>query len=552
MIDELHVENVALIRDASIRPAEGLTVLTGETGAGKTALLSALKLLVGERAGAGAVREGADHLAVEGRVFLGADDEEGHVVRRRVEASGRGRVEVDGRMASVRELAEEVGATVDLCGQHEHQRLLALGTHAAMLDAWAGEAAKAALANWRGALAHARAAADELARVRELARAGSERLEQAQFELARIDEVDPKEGELEELEEALPRAEHAEALLRASETARELVGGDDGATDRLSSAVQALREAARHDAALDELASTLESSLIDIEDAAEQLRGYRDQVELDPEELASMQGRMARLQGLMRSFGPTMADVLARRDRARELVAAVGDSGEAERIALEASRAAEEGLAEAADALDAVRGEAAPRFCAAVTEQMARLEMGTAELEISLERLGRDQWGAAGPSRVELLYRPAAGLTARPLRKIASGGETSRVMLACKVVLGDADGVDTLVFDEVDAGVGGSTARALAAVLADLARTHQVIVVTHLAQVAVMGERHYLVAKHPGEGEVPETTLTEISGKERTAEIARMLSGDTSELSLEHARALLDEARGEGQLRLSM
>lgn len=542
MIDELHVENVALIRDVTIQPAAGLTVLTGETGAGKTALLSALKLLVGERADAGAVREGADHLLVEGRVFLGPGDADGHVVRRRVEAAGRGRVEIDGRMASVRELAEQVGAAVDLCGQHEHQRLLSVGTHAGMLDAWAGARAASALAAYRDALAAAKAAADELARVRELAQSGTERLEQASFELRRIDEVNPQGGELEELEETLPRAEHAEVLLRASEGAREVVAGDGGATDALSGAVQTLREAARYDDALGSLADALEGSLIDIEDVASQLRDYRDGVELDPEELARMQQRMASLQGLMRTFGPTMGDVLARRDRAREVVEAAGDSGERERKAKRAQEAAEAALAKAADALDAVRAKAAPRFAMAVTAQMGRLEMGSAQLEVALERLPRAQWGAAGPSKVELMYRPGTGLTARPLRRIASGGEVSRVMLACKVVLGEADGVDTLVFDEVDAGVGGSTARALAAVLADLAKTHQIIVVTHLAQVAVQGERHYLVAKHAGTGDVPETQLAEISGDARVAEIARMLSGDTSELSLEHAQALLAEA----------
>ena len=540
MIDELHVESVALIRDATIQPAPGLTVLTGETGAGKTALLSALKLLVGERADAGAVREGDDYLLVEGRVYLGPNDDEGHVVRRRVEAGGRGRVEIDGRMASVRELAGQVGATVDLCGQHEHQRLLSVATHAAMLDAWTGEAASAAREGYRAALGEARDAAEELARVHELAQSGAERLEQAAFELRRIDEVDPQEGELEELEESLPRAEHAEALLRASEAAREAVSGDGGSADALSSAVQALREAARYDDALGSLADTLESSLIDIEDAGSQLRGYRDSVELDPEELNRMQQRMAALQGLMRTFGPGMDDVLARRERAREVVEASGDSGERERRAAKAVEAAERRLAKAADELDAVRREAAPRFAEAVTGQMARLEMGTAVLEVSVERLPRAQWGATGPSRVELMYRPGTGLTARPLRRIASGGEVSRVMLACKVVLGEADGVDTLVFDEVDAGVGGSTARSLAAVLADLAKTHQVIVVTHLAQVAVRGERHYLVSKGEVSG-VPETSLTEIDGKGRVAEIARMLSGDTSEISLEHARELLGE-----------
>lgn len=542
MIDELHVESVALIREATLSPAPGLTVLTGETGAGKTALLSACKLLVGERADAGAVREGDDRLLVEGRVYLGADDVDGHVVRRRVEAAGRGRVEIDGRMASVSELAERVGSTVDLCGQHEHQRLLNVATHAQMLDAWAGQRVASPRAAYLEAFEAAREAKAEYERVAELARTGSERLEQAAFELRRIEEVDPQPGELEELEEALPRAEHAEALLRASEAAREAVAGDGGATDALSSAIAALEEASRYDERLSVLAETLNSSLIDIEDSASELRDYRDSVELDPAELARMQERMASLQGLMRSFGPGMGDVFARRDEAREIVEAAGDSGELQRKAKAALERAEGVLADAADSLDAAHKEAAPAFAEAVTGQMARLEMSSAALEVAITRLPREQWTAQGPSKLELMYRPGEGLTARPLRRIASGGEVSRVMLACKVVLGEADGVDTLVFDEVDAGVGGSTARSLAVVLADLAKTHQVIVVTHLAQVAVMGQRHYLVSKAEGPDGRPETSLTEIAGDQRVAEVARMLSGDTSEISLAHARELLSEA----------
>ena len=187
-----------------------------------------------------------------------------------------------------------------------------------------------------------------------------------------------------------------------------------------------------------------------------------------------------------------------------------------------------------------MRAKAAPGLAAAVTEQMAFLEMGTAELEVASERLPRAQWTSQGPSKVELMYRPAAGLTARPLRKIASGGEISRVMLACKVVLGNADSTETLVFDEVDAGVGGATAVALAQVLARLARTHQVIVVTHLAQVAVMADAHYVVTKVGAD--VPRTTLSQVEGQDRVREVARMLSGDQSEASLDHARQMLAEA----------
>ncbi len=540
MIDELRVRNVALIEDATIRPAAGLTVLTGETGTGKSALLSSLKLLMGERADAGAIREGADGLEVDGRLFVRGGDPDGTVVRRRVESTGRGRVEVDGRMASVRELANGVGATIDICGQHEHQRLLQVATHVDLLDAWAGEAAADALARYQQALHAARDAADELERVREMSRAADGRVEEADFVLRKIDEVAPKAGEYEELEETLPKAEHAEALLRAAAEAREGIVGDGGVEDALSGIVGTLRDAARFDPALGRFADTLESSLIDIEDVTAGLREYQDGVDFDPEALDRLQARMAQLQGLLRSYGPRMEDVLERRDKAAELVEAARDGGERIARAQEALDAAEKDLAAAADALDGVRAKAAPGLAAAVTEQMAFLEMGTAELEVASERLPRAQWTSQGPSKVELMYRPAAGLTARPLRKIASGGEISRVMLACKVVLGNADSTETLVFDEVDAGVGGATAVALAQVLARLARTHQVIVVTHLAQVAVMADAHYVVTKVGSD--VPRTTLSQVEGQDRVREVARMLSGDQSEASLDHARQMLAEA----------
>lgn len=537
MIDELHVRDVALIRDASLAPSSGLTVLTGETGAGKSALLSAIKLLVGERADAGAVREGTDGLEVEGRFYVRGGDPDGCVVSRRVGADGRGRVRIDGRMGSVRELAEGVGATVDLCGQHEHQRLLQVQTHVEMLDAWVGEPAAVALARYREALAAAAEAARELERVRELSRTGAAALEEAEFVCRRIDEVDPAEGELADLEAKLPRAEHGDALLRSALGARESLAGEGGALDAIRDAASEVDDALRYDDALSKHADVLRGALLDLEDVAAELRDYADDLDFDPEELERMRARWSELQGLLRSYGPTMADVFARRDEARGVVEAASDGGAAVERAQKAADAAEARLADAARALDDVRREAAPRFSVAVSEQMARLEMGTAELEVAFERLPRAEWSRRGPSRAEFLYRPGAGLSARPLRRIASGGEVSRVMLALKVVLGESDSAETLVFDEVDAGVGGATAVALAGVLADLARTHQVIVVTHLAQVAVAADEHYLVSKSVGD--VPETTLTPIRGEERVREVARMLSGDTGEASLAHARELL-------------
>lgn len=545
MIDELHVTNVALIQEATIEPAEGLTVLTGETGTGKSALLSSVKLLVGERADASAVREGASGLSVEARLFLSGTGEDGMVVRRRVSADGRSRVEIDGHLSSVRELSEGVGQSIDLCGQHEHQRLLRVQTHVELLDAWAGEPATLAHDAYVHALAAAADARKELERVREMGRSAQERVDEAAFVLRRIDEVGPSIEEYEELEETLPRAEHAEALVRAAYDARAGLTEEGGALDALMEAVDELRGASSYDPTLERFAKALESASIDIEDVASNLRSYQDSVDVDLDTLDAMQQRMASYQGLLRTYGPSVGDVLAHRERAAELVAAAQDGGERERRAQRALDEAELRLKAAAQALSTVREAAAPQLAKAISDEMAFLEMGSAEVTFGIEPLPRAQWVTAGPSKVELLYRPAAGMTARPLRRIASGGEVSRVMLAVKVVLGEAagaagTGAETLVFDEVDAGVGGATAVALAQVLARLARTHQVIVVTHLAQVAVFATRHYLVSKTEGTDDaLPETLLTQLEGEERVAEIARMLSGSVTDASLAHARELL-------------
>lgn len=541
MIDEIHVENVALIHEADLVPGTGLTVLTGETGAGKTALLSALKLLMGERADSSAVREGSEGALVEGRLFAGAHDEQGFVAQRRVGPDGRSRARVDGAMASVRELSERVSPLIDLCGQHEHQRLLDASSHVDMVDAWAGAGVAATLETYRTALAAAQEAARELARVEEASRTQGSRLEEARFAYERICDVDPKPGEYEELEERLPRFEHAEALAGCAHEAAEALSGEGGSLDALNAAISELSRMGRVDAKLAEFADELTGAAITLEDAAAELRRYRDSVDFDPAELAQAQERFSAFKGLLRQWGPRMEDVFARRDEAAELLSLVDDADARVRRAREARDAAEDALARAARDLTKRRNMTAPRFCREVGKQMARLEMGRAELVWDSRELPRERWTAQGPCACELLYRSGAGLTPRPLRRIASGGELSRVMLAAKVVLGESDAVDTLVFDEVDAGVGGATARSLAQVLADLARTHQVIVVTHLAQVAVQGSVHYVV-RRSDDGDMPETRLVRVEGSDRVTEVARLLSGDASDESLAHARQLLSEA----------
>lgn len=540
MIDEIRVENLALIREASLVPCSGLTVLTGETGAGKTALLSALKLLMGERADASSVREGEAGLVVEGRFFKGADDSEGFGVVRSVSADGRSRVKIDGSISSVRELATRVGSMIDLCGQHEHQSLLDSANHVRMVDSWAADTIAPILDDYRAKLHVARAAAAELARVTEASRSKGALLDEARFTVERISEVDPRFGEYEELEESLPRAEHAEALASAANDAQSLLSEENAALDSLNGAIAELQRMAGVDKKLSEFADSLAEASILIEDAAADLRRYRDSVDFDPEELARQQDRFAQLKGLLRQYGPTMDDVFARLESSKELLSLVDDAEERVKRARLELEAAESDLVQAARALMKARSVAGPRFCREVVRQMARLEMGGAEVLWDERELPRERWTDSGPSICELLYRSGSRLTPRPLKRIASGGELSRVLLAAKVVMGSADHAGTLVFDEVDAGVGGATARSLATVLADLAKTHQVIVVTHLAQVAVVADAHYVVRKADTGSGIPETSLVPVEGDERVAEIARMLSGDSSPESLAHARAMLE------------
>ena len=541
MIDEVHIRNVALIREASFTPSPALTVVTGETGTGKTALLNALKILVGERAGASFVREGCEELQVEGRFIGEGCPKDGTVVARRIGSSGRSRVSIDGSLASVKELSGGLGQTVDLCGQHEHQRLLSVAYQRALLDEWGADEIAAPLAEYRTCFRAANDAAAELARLRELESADAVELDRARFALEQIGKADPQPGEYEELIERMPRLENAEMLVNEAISAQRTLAGSGGAVEQLEGALSSLDCIAAVDPAIEPVRKLIREAYYSLEDVGRELDTYRDGVDFPREELEAAQDRIAELQGLMRGFGPRMEDVLAQRAEAEEKIREYEGRDELIAQAHKNLEVAEGKLADAAASLAQARGRVVPRFIDAVQEQMARLEMRGARLEASIQDLPRNQWDAWGSQSFELMFAAGEGLRAQRLGKIASGGEMSRVMLALKVALGECDQVDTLVFDEIDAGVGGSTARALGAVLRDLAKTHQVIVVTHLPQVAVCGDAHYKVSK--SDDALPETSLMPIEGEARVAEIARMLAGEVTETSLAHAAELLGERK---------
>lgn len=552
MIDEIHIRNVALIHEASFTPSPGLTVITGETGAGKTALLNALKLLIGERAETGLVREGCDELQVEGRFFeapngdhdtdsagdCDIDRDTETVVSRRIGVRGRSRVSIDGSLASVKELAAGVGQTVDLCGQHEHQRLLSPLYQRTLLDAWGADTVGDALGQYQQAYRQVEQAQADLDRLLALETADSVALDRARFALEHIDAVDPQPGEYEDLLEVLPRLENSEMLRDQAAAAQQGIAGSSGVLEKLEGVMASLDRIAGVDESVEAQVQVVREAYYSLEDTGRTLATYRDQIDFPQEELEATQERLAALQGLMRGFGPRLEDVFALREESRAALAEYEGRDELIDQARSALNQAETCLQEAAEVLRAAREEVIPRFVREVTEQMSRLEMGSAHVEGALQALPREQWSIWGPHTFELLFAAGSDMRPQQLSRIASGGEMSRVMLALKVVLGACDDVDTLVFDEIDAGTGGHTARALGAVLQDLAQSHQVIVVTHLPQVAVRGDVHYVVTKT--DTDTPETCVNMLEGDHRVAEIARMLAGEINETSLAHARELLE------------
>lgn len=549
MIDEIRVTNLALIKDASIRPSSGLTVITGETGTGKTALLSSCKLLMGQRADKTLVREGEEDAKVQGRLFLdSAADSKGNisdtsfegevVISRQVSSDGRSRVQVNGGMVSVGELASLAAPHIDLCSQHDQQKLLKPSEQKILLDSWIGKECSDALELYQEAYRSAQEAAHRLEEIRERRLTSDGSVEDAKFLLSEIEAINPEENEYEDLLRMLDKAENAEALATQSQTAYEAMAGEDGILDRLNIAMSALDGAAKYDPKLSGYAESLREAGFIIEDVARDVASYKESMEFDPETLAESQEKVAAYQRVMRKYGPTLDDVFKRAAEASRVIEIAENADEVEKQALAEVEMAEALLAEKAHVLTSIRAGASGAFASAVCSVMADLEMGSSSLDCQVVDLARDQWNTTGPDRVEFMFRPSKNMQSRPLSRIASGGELSRVMLSLHAVMGDKDSVSTLIFDEIDAGVGGKTAVALADVLGRLAQTHQVIAVTHLAQVAAKADKHYVVDKREVKGMV-ETSLDAVSDNARVEELARMLSGSVTELSVAHATELL-------------
>ena len=566
MLQELRVENLLLLDRAELRLSPGLNVLTGETGAGKTLLAQALDLLLGGRAGSGIVRGGAAEAYVEG-VFSRPDsldpelaerlpdDAEEIVLARRVWPDGRTRAYVCGRSATVADLRDLGGRLVAFYGQHEHRKLMLSTAQLDILDAHCGPPQMELRERLADTYERVRATEQRIAELREMAGARERELDLLAFELDEIEAVAPSE------EEEKSRLRHLDALRLAASAGAEAVSpdGGGGVSELLAQAEQQLEGVAGIDPRLQAMSERVQALRYEAEDLGQELRAYLLELEPDggegsgPASLEAVEERLALFARLQRKHGGTIAEVLAHAERCRarreqlEHADTALESGEDE---LARARSELDGLAAE---LSERRRKAAPVLAEAVRARLAELAMPDATFEVEL-RPRPDGCGPRGADVVELMIAANPGMPAGPLREIASGGELSRVMLALLTVAhADADAGagaggpaeaegPLLVFDEIDAGIGGHTARAVGEHLRDLAAGRQLLCITHLPQVAALASRHFTIAKDTGI--VPATTsVTELGGDSIVGELVRMLgAGEGDRAAKQHARQLLKAA----------
>ncbi len=562
MLQELRVENLLLIEAAELRLAPGLNVLTGETGAGKTVLAHALDLLLGGRARSGIVRPGASEAYVEGvfeltpelRSELGerlSSDAEDLVLARRVGADGRTRAYVNGRSASAKDLRELGGAVLAFYGQHEHRKLTLASEQLTILDGMCGPGHEALLDACARALGETRSLQERMRELAELAGRRERELDLLQFELSEIDALAPDEQEHEQLLAARDRLRAADSLRSAAGAAAEALAPDGGESPGVAAlaaeALTRLGGVSGADPALDALMERARTLAIEAGDLAGDLRVYCDGnssagAEIDRGPLAGAGGsldaleeRLAALERVARKHGGSIVGALEYASEARarheELVGADEALAEAES---ELQRARED-LELHVTALRKARKAAASALEPAVRDQLAALAMGDARFEIVLAEA---EAGPRGGDSVEFLLAPNPGVPAGPIREIASGGELSRVMLAIMSVAGASAQGATLVFDEVDAGIGGHTARAVGARLRELGTHRQVLCITHLAQIASLGARHFTIIKDTG-ADPTLATVAQLGEGEVVGELVRMLGADSDDsAALSHAQEL--------------
>ncbi|HET6276947.1 MAG TPA: DNA repair protein RecN [Candidatus Cybelea sp.] len=555
MLRQLLIEGYGLIERADVEFAGGATIFTGETGSGKTMLIGALDFALGGRAGGDVVRRGArralvtlvfdpddalrERLRADG---FELDPGEAATIAREMTDAGRSTLRVNGRASTAAYVREMRDAIAEIVGQHEAQRLLAASYHLELLDRFAGERALALRAEVANAYARAEAATAALARLTGDERRERERYEDAAFAAQEIESARLESGEPERLVERRGYLDNVERIATALHAASESLAAEErGVTSALGAAAGALANVERFDPSLREMAqraSSLQSESVEL--AADVARAL-DGAEYEPAELDAINTRLELIDRLKRKYGATFEEIAAAASAARRTVDEYeGRDRRAATLEAEVATADRE-LHAAAASLTSVRSRAATALRKRIVAEFAEIALGSGRFDVALEPLERI--GAQGAERAEFLFAANAGEPARPLLRVASGGELSRVLLALVVVLAEArDARSALVFDEIDTGIGGATATAVGGRIGALARHGEVVCVTHLAQLATWADRHYVLDKIEAKKETTIVVRPIETRKDREAEIARMLSGESHDAALRHARALLASA----------
>jgi DNA repair protein RecN (Recombination protein N) len=566
MLLELRIRNFAIIEEAHLEFGAGLNVLSGETGAGKTIILSALGLLLGSRASPDMIRSGEKEAVVEGRFELEgeaaipemaarkSDDAPRELLVRRViaEGGGRSRVTIDGELATVQSLGKIGASLVQVYGQHEQHSLLRAESHREILDRYANLDNENEIASYRERYAHA----EEIrTRLQELNRREHERadlLELARFRATELERAGLVAGEDEELSrERIVLANASKLAAAALEAEQALYGADGAATDTVSRAEARLEEAAALDPKLGDALEMIKSARANLEEAARTLGAYASKIEADPARLEEIDNRLQEVTRLKRKYGGSIDTAIETLERSRAEIGELEGIGESKAQVEAAMTAALDELVAHANKLSSIRKRAAAELGRKMEAELKSLGMRSPGFEPRLGALVEDEAGfvhsgaALGPfglDTVEFHLSPNVGQPAMPLLRIASGGELSRVMLSLKRLEAQRRGVATMIFDEVDAGIGGAVAQVVGRKLKQLSRFHQILCVTHLAQIAAFADRHLTVEKEERRGST-RSRVAVLEPGDRTEEIARMLGGEVSDKFRRAARELLDRAR---------
>lgn len=552
MLRELTIRNLAVIEHVSVTFHEGFHVLTGETGAGKSIVIDALALAAGGRGSAEMIRHGSDRADVEAvfdlpsghpvwetmsRLGIHGDSQEALIVRRELQAQGKSAARINGQSVTLSMLREIGEHLVNLHGQHEHQSLLRTDRHLEWLDQFAGSSINAEKAEYRELFARYQEVAKERRELEEKARQGMQMLDLYRFQAEEIEAARLKPGEDESLSDERRKLAHAEKLSDAVSDAYDLLYGSKGLA-ALSKALSRLQDIVKVDQdKLQPLVEQLQSAYYAVEDAAYQLRDYRDNIEFNPERLSQIEQRLDLLFGLKRKYGESVEEMIAYGEKIRSEAERLENRDERQRELEAEERLLLEDLTARAERLSAIRRDAGQVLSRAIVSELDGLQMGRSLFEV---RLDSQPLAATGADSAEFLLSTNPGEPPKPLSKIASGGEMSRVMLALKAIFASIDRIPVLVFDEVDTGVSGRAAQAVAEKLSKLSRSCQVFSITHLPQVACMADHQYEIRKTVTEAGRTATFVHELQGGQRIEELARLLGGvEVTEKTRHHAQEML-------------